>query len=156
MGNREREAYRTIKENAYKSYTDGEAQVYEVEPIKTTKPNYFSAVLWTSAVATIVCAVFMGFLLYMFNELNLEDNLQKAANHAIANLERVVLQQNKEIQTLKEENKKIHHHLQFWQPITCKPKEKWIIPGYGLPEEIPVERQDRNIKRYGNSQCFSY
>lgn len=154
MGDREREAYRRIKENAYNSF--GEPQVYDAEPIKPAKPNYFSAVLWTSVVATIVCAVFMGFLLYMFNELNLEDNLQKAANHAISNLERVVIQQNKEIQTLKEENKKIHHHLQFWQPITCKPKEKWVIPGYGLPEEIPVERQDRSIRRYGSEQCFSY
>ena len=154
MGDREREAYRRIKENAYNSFS--EPQVYDAEPIKTVKPNYFSAVLWTSVVATIVCAVFMGFLLYMFNELNLEDNLQKAANHAILNLERVITQQNKEIQTLKEENKKIHHHLQFWQPITCKPKEKWIIPGYGLPEEIPVERQDRSIRRYGSEQCFSY
>ena len=154
MGDREREAYRKIKENAYNSFN--ESQVYDAEPIKKVKPNYFSAVLWTSVVATIVCAVFMGFLLYMFNELNLEDNLQKAANHAISNLERVVIQQNKEIQTLKEENKKIHHHLQFWQPITCKPKEKWIIPGYGLPEEIPVERQDRSIRRYGSEQCFSY
>ena len=154
MGDREREAYRRIKENAYNSFS--EPQVYDAEPIKAAKPNYFSAVLWTSVVATIVCAVFMGFLLYMFNELNLEDNLQKAANHAISNLERVVIQQNKEIQTLKEENKKIHHHLQFWQPITCKPKEKWVIPGYGLPEEIAVERQDRSIRRYGSEQCFSY
>jgi len=154
MGDREREAYKRIKENAYNSFS--EPQVYDVEPLKAIKPNYFSAVLWTSVVATIVCAVFMGFLLYMFNELNLEDNLQKAANHAISNLERVVIQQNKEIQTLKEENKKIHHHLQFWQPITCKPKEKWVIPGYGLPEEIPVERQDRSIRRYGSEQCFSY
>ena len=101
MGDREREAYRKIKENAYNSFSD--SQVYDAEPVGSVKPNYFSAVLWTSVVATVVCAVFMGFLLYLFNEINLEENLQKAANHAIVGLERVVTQQNKEIQNLKEE-----------------------------------------------------
>jgi hypothetical protein len=155
MTTREREAYRKMKENAYDSIN--EPQVYDVQPTQTIKPNYLSAAMWTSMVAVIVCAVFMGFLLYLYNQINLEENLQKAASHAMTNLERVIIQQNKEIQFLKEENKKIHNHLQFWQPISCKPKEKWIIPGYGLPEEIPVKRHNKTkIQRYGDFQCFSY
>ena len=151
---REREAYRRIKENAYNAMH--EPQVYDVTPEAMPKTNYLSGLVWTSMVATLVCAIFMGFLLYLYNQIDLEGSLQKATNHAVINLERVISKQSEEINNLKEENKKIHNHIKFWTPINCKPKEKWVIPGIGLPE-IPIQRQSRNkIQRYGDFQCFSY
>jgi len=89
-------------------------------------------------VAAIVCSIFMGFLIYFVNESNLEENLQKAANHAVYNLERIVTQQNTELHNLREENKKIHDYLKLWTPINNRlppgVEEKWKIKGYGLPE----------------------
>ena len=71
-------------------------------------------------------------------EINLEENLQKAANHAVYNLERIVTQQNTELNNLREENKKIHDYLKLWTPINNRlppgVEEKWRIKGLGLPE----------------------
>ena len=70
---------------------------------KPVKPNYLSAVVWTSVVAAIVCTIFMGILLYLLNASNIESNLEDAANHAVYNLEQIVRQQNSQLQQLKEE-----------------------------------------------------
>ena len=101
MNDREREAYRRMKENAYASVQDQEPQFYDVTPEPVSKPNYLSAAMWTSVVAIIVCAVFMGFLLYLYNQINLEENLHKAASHAVLNLERVITQQSNDINKLR-------------------------------------------------------
>jgi len=133
---RERDAYHKIRENAQNSVQH--AQVFDARPAPEIKTNYVSAIVWTSAVAAIVCSMFMGLLLYFVNESNLEENLQKAANHAVYNLERIVTQQNVELQSLREENKKIHDFLKLWTPkLHALPpgvKEKWKITGYGVPK----------------------
>ena len=133
---RERDAFHKIRENAQNSVQH--AQVFDARPAPEIKTNYVSAIVWTSAVAAIVCSMFMGFLLYFVNESNLEENLQKAANHAVYNLERIVTQQNEELNNLREENKKIHDYLKLWTPIDNRlppgVEEKWKIKGLGLPE----------------------
>ena len=111
--NREREAWQTIKDNATSDYPH--VQVYDVTPV--TKPNYITATVWTTIVAVLVCAVFSGFMLYLYNESNIEGTLTKAVNEAIVSLEQTIELQSKEIQVLKEENKKIYKHLQLWTPM---------------------------------------
>jgi len=133
---RERDAYRKIRENAQNSFPN--TQVYDAPLAPEIKTNYISAIVWTSVVAAIVCSIFMGFLIYFVNESNFEENLQKAASHAVYNLERIVTQQNTELHNLREENKKIHDYLKLWTPIDNRlspgVEEKWKIKGYGLSE----------------------
>jgi len=146
---RERDAYRNIVENARKSFgsTQQEA-IYDMTPQTNIKPNYVAAVIWTSVVSALVCSIFMGFLLYLVNESNIEENLTKAANHAVYSLEQMVKQQNIEIQTLRAENKKIHDYLKLWTPINNRlppgVEERWKIKGYGLPT---YELQSQNTCR---------
>ena len=107
--NRERDAWNKMKDSAQERFEP--AQVYDVTPLPQPKTNYLSATIWTAIVAALVCSIFMGFLLYIVNESNIEDNLAKAVNHAVVSLEQSVLQQNKEIQSLRAENKKIHEYI---------------------------------------------
>ena len=133
--NRERDAYRQMRQDAAESINRG--PVYEA---KSVKPNYLSAIIWTSVVAVIVCSIFMGLLLFLVNESDIESNLENAASHAVYNLEKMVTQQNEELNSLREENKKIHDYLKLWtpiDPIDCRRRERWTIPGYGLPEVLP-------------------
>jgi len=130
--NRERDAYKQMRQDAAESINRGTA--YEAKPVKT---NYLSAIIWTSVVAVIVCTIFMGLLLFLVNESNIESNLENAASHAVYNLEKIVTQQNEELNSLLEENKKIHDYLKLWTPIDCRRRERWKIPGYGLPEVLP-------------------
>ena len=130
--NRERDAYRRMKQDAQDAISGG--TVYNVKPIK---PNYLSAVIWTSVVAAIVCSIFMGLLLYLVNESNIESNIENAASHAVYNLQQTVIQQNE----LREENKKIYDYLNLWTPIDCRRQhERWVIPGVGLPEIVLPDR----------------
>ena len=110
---RERKAWQNIKDNATSDYHY--AEVYDVTP--TTKPNYISATLWTTLVAVVVCAVFSGFLLYLYNESNIEETLSKAVGQAVMALEQTIELQSKEIANLREENKKIHKYLELWTPL---------------------------------------
>jgi len=110
---REREAWKNIKDNATSDYHY--AEVYDATP--TTKPNYISATLWTTLVAVLVCSVFAGFLLYLYNESNIEETLSMAVSRAIISLEQTIELQSKEITKLKAENKKIHDYLQLWTPL---------------------------------------
>ena len=110
---REREAWQNIKDNATSDYHY--AEVYDVTP--TAKPNYISATLWTTLVAVVVCAVFSGFLLYLYNESNIEETLSKAVGQAVMALEQTIELQSKEISNLREENKKIHKYLELWTPL---------------------------------------
>jgi FtsZ-binding cell division protein ZapB len=93
---REREAWQNIKDNATSDYHY--AEVYDATP-------------------TLVCGVFSGFLLYLYNESNIEETLSKAVDQAIVSLEQTIQLQSKEISELKEENKKIHRYLQLWTPL---------------------------------------
>ena len=133
---RERDAFHRIRDNARDSIRY--AQDHNVPKVTKVKTNYLSAVVWTSVVATVVCSIFMGLLLYVVNESRIEERLEEAASHALYNLENVIKQQNIEIQQLKAENKKIYNHIKFWTPIEHRlppgVKEVWDIPGYGLPK----------------------
>ena len=92
-----------MREDAQESIN--RSRIHKAEPVK---PNYLSAIIWTSVVAAIVCSIFMGLLLYLVNESNIESNLENAANHAVYNLEQIVRQQNSQIEKLSQENKKIY------------------------------------------------
>jgi uncharacterized membrane protein YraQ (UPF0718 family) len=133
---RERDAFHRIRDNARDSIRY--AQSHNVPKVTKVKTNYLSAVVWTSVVATVVCSIFMGLLLYVVNESRIEERLEEAASHALYNLENVIKQQNIEIQQLKAENKKIYNHIKFWTPIEHRlppgVKEIWDIPGYGVPK----------------------
>ena len=133
---RERDAFHRIRDNARDSIRY--AQDHNVPKVTKVKTNYLSAVVWTSVVATVVCTIFMGLLLYVVNESRIEERLEQAASHALYNLENVIKQQNIEIQQLKAENKKIYNHIKFWTPIEHRlppgVKEIWDIPGYGVPK----------------------
>ena len=124
-----------MKDNAQERFEP--AQVYDVTPLPQPKTSYLSATIWTAVVATLVCSIFMGLLLYVVNESNIEDNLTKAVSQAISGLKQSVLQQNNEIQNLRAENKKIHEYLKLWTPINNRlppgVEERWKIKGYGLP-----------------------
>ena len=89
--------------------------MYDATP--TPKPNYITATVWTTIVAVLVCGVFSGFLLYLYNESNIEETLSQAVDQAIISLEQTIELQSKEISELKEENKKIHNYLQLWTPL---------------------------------------
>jgi len=121
---RERQAWQEIRDNAYESVEDPQVYEYELHPKATAQPNYISAFVWTVIVATMVCAIYTGFLLFLVDQSGIEDNLTKAANQAIINLERVIETQNKEIKLLKQQNKKIHDYLQLWTPMDLEKQRK--------------------------------
>ena len=90
---RERDFYRKMEQDARNSMY--EPEIIDVSPpAKKVKTNYLSAVVWTSVVATVVCTIFMGLLLYVVNESRIEERLEQAASHALYNLESVIKQQN--------------------------------------------------------------
>ena len=133
---RERDFYRKMEEDARNSMY--EPEIIDVSPPDNKiKTNYFSAVVWTVVLSAMVCGIYTGFLLFLFNESGLERTLEKAATHAISNLENKIELQNEEIKRLKAENKRIYDHIKFWAPIEHRLppgiKEKWDIPGYGVP-----------------------
>ena len=132
------------------------AEVYDVTPLPKPKANYLSATIWTAVVATLVCSIFMGLLLYVVNESNIEGNLTKAVSQAISGLKQSVNQQNNEIQSLRAENKKIHEYLKLWTPINNRlppgVEERWKIKGYGLPT---YELQSYNLQE-ATVQCLPF
>ena len=133
---KERDAYRQMRQDAQDAINRGPAPAP-----KLIKPNYLSAIVWTSIVAAIVCSIFMGLLLYLVNESNIESNIENAASHAVYNLQQTVVQQNTQLKELREENKKIYDYLNLWTPIDCRRQhERWVIPGIGLPEIVLPDR----------------
>ena len=152
--NRERDAWKKMKDNAQERFEP--AQVYDVTPLPQPKTSYLSATIWTAVVATLVCSIFMGLLLYVVNESNIEDNLTKAVSQAISGLKQSVNQQNNEIQNLRAENKKIHEYLKLWTPINNRlppgVEERWKIKGYGLPA---YELQSYNLQE-ATVQCLPF
>ena len=152
--NRERDAWKKMKDNAQERFEP--AQVYDVTPLPQPKTSYLSATIWTAIVAALVCSIFMGLLLYIVNESNIEDNLTKAVSQAISGLKQSVNQQNNEIQNLRAENKKIHEYLKLWTPINNRlppgVEERWKIKGYGLPT---YELQSYNLQE-ATVQCLPF
>jgi arginine utilization protein RocB len=160
---RESDAFHRIRDNARNSvqYT----QDYNAPPATKIKTNYLSAVVWTSVVAAVVCTIFMGLLLYVVNESQIEERLEKAASQAIYSLETTIKTQSTEMQKLREENKKIHNYLLLWTPMDaqrraaerCKIFEEeddaWskgpniLFRDYQLPQHIP---QSANVCQEGN------
>ena len=66
-----------------------EPEIIDVSPsAETTKPNYITATIWTTIVAVLVCGVFSGFLLYLYNESNVEETLSRAVSQAVMGLSR--------------------------------------------------------------------
>ena len=128
---REREAWQNIKDNATSDYHY--AEVYDATPV--TKPNYITATVWTTMVAVLVCAIFSGFLLYLYNESNIEETLSQAVNQAIISLEQTIELQSREISALKEENKKIHKYLELWTPIDTQRLRKQYEQKHKPPTE---------------------
>lgn len=128
---REREAWQNIKDNATSDYHY--AEVYDATPV--TKPNYITATVWTTIVAVLVCAIFSGFLLYLYNESNIEETLSQAVNKAIVSLEQTIELQSREISALKEENKKIHKYLELWTPIDTQRLRKQYEQKHKPPTE---------------------
>ena len=128
---REREAGQNIKDNATSDYHY--AEVYDATP--ATKPNYITATVLTTIVAVLVCGVFSGFLLYLYNESNIEETLSQAVNQAIISLEQTIELQSKEISALKEENKKIHNYLQLWTPLDTQRLRKQYEDRHKPPTE---------------------
>lgn len=164
---REREAWKNIKDNATSDYHY--AEVYDATP--TPKPNYISATLWTTLVAVLVCSIFTGFLLYLYNESNIEETLSRTVSQAIHSLEQTIELQSKEISALKEENKRIHSYLELWTPIDIQrlvrnqknknkpPTEEdlWdlgpaIIRNHNLKQSLPPLRELYN----GGKQCLPF
>ena len=128
---REREAWQNIKDNATSDYHY--AEVYDATP--TPKPNYITATVWTTIVAVLVCGVFSGFLLYLYNESNVEETLSRAVSQAVMSLEQTIQLQSKEISALKEENKKIHNYLQLWTPLDTQRLRKQYEDRHKPPTE---------------------
>ena len=128
---REREAWQNIKDNATSDYDY--AEVYDATPV--IKPNYITATVWTTIVAVLVCGVFSGLLLYLYNESNIEETLSQAVNQAIISLEQTIELQSKEISALKEENKKIHNYLQLWTPLDTQTLRKQYEDKHKPPTE---------------------
>jgi len=133
-----RRAYHRMVDNAQKAFDTTRSEViYDAVPIQQKRPNYISAIIWTSVVAAIICSVFLGFLLFLVNESNIEENLTRATTLAVSGLEQMVQQQNEEIKILRDENKKIYDYLKLWTPMHRRlppgVKEVWKIPGYGVP-----------------------
>ena len=128
---REREAWQNIKDNATSDYDY--VEVYDATPV--TKPNYITATVWTTIVAVLVCGVFSGFLLYLYNESNIEETLSKAVNQAIISLEQTIELQSKEISALKEENKMIHKYLELWTPLDTQTLRKQYEDRHKPPTE---------------------
>ena len=86
-----RNAYHRMVDNAQKAFDTTRAEViYDAVPIQQKRPNYISAVIWTSVVAAIICSVFLGFLLFLVNESNIEENLTRATTSAVSGLEQMV------------------------------------------------------------------
>ena len=151
---RERDAYQRMRDNTRQSAQY--AEVCDAPPTPRIKPNYLSAMVWTSVVAAVVCTIFMGLLLYVVNESKLEDRLEKAATQALSGLEFVIKQQSTEIQQLRAENKKIHEYLKLWTPINNRlppgVEEKWKIKGYGFPT---YELRSHSVREEA-AQCFPF
>ena len=61
-------------------------------------------------------------------------DVSQRINHRVENLA-------SEVKALREHNEEMAKYLNNWTPLKCRKelgiKEKWIIPGLGLPEIVP-------------------
>ena len=107
--------------------------------VKTTN-NWKSAFGWTALVAAVTCAFFATLMigsLYLggvFDPDTGAADVFQRINHRVENLA-------SEVKALREHNEEMAKYLNNWTPLKCRKelgiKEKWIIPGLGLPEIVP-------------------
>ena len=107
--------------------------------VKTTN-NWKSAFGWTALVAAVTCTFFATIMigtLYLggvFDPDTGAADVSQRINHRVENLA-------SEVKALREHNEEMAKYLNNWTPLKCRKelgiKEKWIIPGLGLPEIVP-------------------
>ena len=160
---REREAWQEMKDNAYEAINGSPIYEYELRPKGTIKTNYFSAFIWTFIVSSLVCAIYTGFLLYLFNASEIENNLRDASNHSIHNLEKVIELQRKEITLLKKQNTEIHEYLKLWTPMDLQRQRRMYEERHKEPTEedlwllgpeIPINRYDLCEEAHAQWLCY--
>jgi hypothetical protein len=100
------------------------------------KTNWLQAFGWTALVSLVTCVLFIAAAFTALHYFPINNNPNQKVERSIASLSKVIESQAKELVKLKQENKKIYDYIQFWVPIDCPRtrEEKWVIPGYGLPE----------------------
>jgi len=106
----------------------------------TVKTNWGSAMSWTALVAALTCTIFaailMGTLYFggVFDPDTGATDVSQSVNKRVDVL-------SAEVRALREHNQKMGKYLEGWTPLKCRRelgiKEKWIIPGLGLPEIVP-------------------
>ncbi len=102
--------------------------------------NWKSAFGWTALVAAVTCAFFAAMMmgaLYaggVFDPDTGAADVSQRINHRVETLAA-------EVKALREHNEEMAKYLNNWTPLKCRKelgiKEKWIIPGLGLPEIVP-------------------
>ena len=104
--------------------------------MKSVKTNWLQAFGWTALVSLITCILFTAAAFTAFHFFPFTKDENQKVERSIEALSSIIDGQAKELVKLKQENKKIYDHIQFWVPIDCPRnyEEKWVIPGYGLPE----------------------
>jgi len=106
---------------------------------KKTKINWMSGLSWTVLVTAITCTIFASMLLSAFYLGGIFDpdtgavDVSQSVNRRVDTLAA-------EVKALREHNMEMAKYLEVWTPLKCRKelgiKEKWIIPGLGLPEVI--------------------
>ena len=106
----------------------------------TVKTNWGSAMSWTALVAALTCTIFaailMGTLYFggVFDPDTGATDVSQSVNKRVDVL-------SAEVRALRKHNEKMGKYLEGWTPLKCRKelgiKEKWRIPGYGLPEIVP-------------------
>ena len=104
------------------------------------KTNWGSAMGWTIVVSAITCAFFAAIMLgalYLsgvFEPDTGATDVSQSVNKRVDVL-------TAEVKSLRKHNQKIGKYLEGWTPLKCRKelgiREKWIIPGLGLPEIVP-------------------
>ena len=144
---REQDAYKKIREN-YKNSVLEAGQVPPKPTFKKFKPNYTAAFFWTAIVSALSSTMFIFGLVYYIQSTGFLDGLDKRNKQIVLQLRQQLDEQSNVIEQMIEENKKILKYLELWTPLKCQkqfPDEKWRIPGYGLPEKIPLKKYNSEV-----------
>lgn len=104
------------------------------------KANWLSGMLWTALVSAVTCTIFASIMLGSFYLAGFFDpdtgavDVSQSVNRRVDTLAA-------EVKALREHNEEMAKYLEAWTPLKCRKelgiKEKWIIPGLGLPEIVP-------------------
>jgi hypothetical protein len=106
----------------------------------TVKTNWGSAMSWTILVAAITCTIFAAMLmgtLYLGGVFDPDTGATVVSKSVSMHVDTLTT----EVKALREHSEKIEKYLERWTPLKCRRelgiKEKWVIPGYGIPEIVP-------------------